>query len=232
MKRLIFTLTAALLAAAVMGGCAQNPSAETGERLAFPKTEWGMTPQEALEAYDLSFDDVTVSAAPQIFSGAEDAFYAACALECGETREVFGENALLTFYFADMVLGDTPVSTLGLIYAEARFPETALETYNALEEQLDGLAQRDADARIPTSWASAETLSTLDAAEDARQYFDRRSLDAEAELAAPLAELSLFSEIAEGQETPDAILRWYGLNAALAAYLEENEDPVNAFAEG
>lgn len=44
MKRLIFTLTAALLAAAVMGGCAQNPSAETGERLAFPKTEWGMTP--------------------------------------------------------------------------------------------------------------------------------------------------------------------------------------------
>ena len=162
MKRLIFTLTAALLAAAVMGGCAQNPSAETGERLAFPKTEWGMTPQEALEAYDLSFDEVTVSAAPQIFSGAEDAFYAACALGCGETRKVLGEDALLTFYFADMVLGDTPVSTLGLIYAEARFPETALETYNALEEQLDGLAQRDADARIPTSWASAETLgSTL-----------------------------------------------------------------------
>ncbi len=232
MKYRIFILLAGLLAAAALSGCAQNPAAQAGERLAFPKTAWGMTPQAVLKAYDLSFDDVTVSAAPQLFSGEEDAFYAAYALECAKEREVLGADAVLTFYFADMVLADNPAAPLGLIYVEARFPEVSQETHQALETQLDGLAQRGADARIPTSWEGAGTLASLEAGEEARQYFELRHLDAEAALSAPLVSILLAGEIANGQENPDDVVRWYGLNAALAAYLEENEDPVFALAEG
>lgn len=229
-KQILAGIAAGILAAVSLSGCggAKEPEG-TDVVLTFPKTSWGMTPQQVMKAYSLSAEDVVFSTAPQLFAGTEDDFYAAYSMKAEKDVKVLGEEAELTFYFADLVLADNPAAPLGLIYVEARFSDAALETHQKLEAELDALAERTDDPR--TSWGSGVSLSGLETAEEARAYFEARKLDAETELAEPLVTIFSFSEVVEGQENYDDVIRWYGLNAALAAFLEKGEDPLLAMAE-
>ncbi|MGI5893026.1 MAG: hypothetical protein ACOX6P_00370 [Candidatus Merdivicinus sp.] len=223
MKRFSFKMFALILTVFCLCSCQENPkvSTNTGKYLPFPKTEWGMTPQEVMDAYDLSIDEITIMATPQIFTENELKFFAPFAIQTKESTDLFGEKAVLTFYFADLMMAYDRIDTIGLFYAEAKFPDISIEQHNHLEEQLSALAEKSDDETRPT-WTISETLAAIDQAEAANEFYSLRKLDAEKELAEPLTTIWLFSEIVEGQQNPNDVIRWYGKNAALAEYLSSD----------
>lgn len=226
MKRIWKFVLLVLAAVLVPSGCGKLEPESVDNLLNFPKTQWGMTPQETLDAYHLSMEDVTIRTAPEVFSENESRFFTAFCLETKEEREVLGEKMRLSFYFADLTVSSRVEDTLGLFYVEGSFRTESMEERTRMQEQIAALSAPSDDPRV--AGQSGLYVGELNSAEAVTQFCELRQLDNSRILTDPLVTIYLYGTADASEEMTDT-LRWYGLNAALGQYLEEFPDPLEQY---
>lgn len=225
MKRIWKFVLLVLGVVLMLSGCGKPEPESIDNLLNFPKTHWGMSPQEALEAYGLSMEDVTIRTAPEIFSEDESKFFHAFCLESEKEQEVLGEKMRLSFYFADLTVSSRVEDTLGLFYVEGSFRTESMEERTLMQEQIAGISAPSDDSRV--AGQSGLYVEDLDSAEAVTQFCELRQLENSRILTDPLVTIFLYGLVDDPAEMTDT-LKWYGLNAALGQYLKENPDPLQS----
>lgn len=186
-----------------------------------------MSPQETLDAYGLSMEDVTIRTAPEIFSADESNFFSAFCLESEKEQEVLGEKMKLSFYFADLTVSSKVEDTLGLFYVEGSFRTESIEERTRIQEQIAAVSAPSDDPRV--AGQSGLYVENLESAEPVQQFCELRKLDGSRILTDPLVTVFLYGNADNSGKTTDT-LGWYGLSAALSQYLNEKPDPLEQYA--
>ncbi len=144
--RIILFVTA-LLAVLSFGGCQAKETPISGERLAYPGTEWNMSPDEVKAALGLT-EDMCVMVSDT--AEESEALYQRYAFRT--EQRVLGEDATVVFVFMDYVAEEYFGLQQVYVYFHAEADHASL--LKALEEQL-GTPAGDSMHR----WNASETIT-------------------------------------------------------------------------
>lgn len=222
-KLITFPLLLSILV--LIGSSCSAPKTEWNKEgkyhsLNFPNMEWGMSPEEALNAWGLTFSDVTML--PR-----EDRYYSAIVLNVQKEIEikVFERPATLSFYFGyfkdDKGRAKTP---LGLIGVESWFH------YEDLDSVLQTCRNLYGESFSPGSLNNSQgRVSNLPDAALQQKVRDFYQMVNGYEMT-PFQEVLTVLDLKQETKAPYQVrLTYGGTVAAVVHYLEQNENPFTEY---
>lgn len=215
MKRYLFAAAALACLLLPLSGCQKAAGAESYTLARFENTDWGMSPQEVLEARGLSLDDVRIA---DVYEGSQPGGYQVYSLVAEE--DVLDIPATVTYRFTENYI---PA-------AQKELPPIGLTTVIVDFEDSGGWTAYEKQYGEEFTNREYYTAEDLDVSEELQQkvadFHQIRGNDTESrpEAAKEWAE-SMVQFYTQGEDGVCQV-RYDGLNMAIADFLAEQEDPA------
>lgn len=220
-KLIIFPILFSILV--LIGSSCSAPKTEWNKEgkyhsLNFPNMEWGMSPEEALNAWGLTFSDVTML--PR-----GDSYYDVIVLNVQKEVEVFERPAALSFYFGYFKDDNGRTKTpFGLISVQSWFH------YEDLDSVLQTCRSLYGESFSPgiLNYSQGLISNLPDAALQQKvQNFYKKVIGYEM---TPSQDPLTVVELKQETEAPYQVrLTYGGIIAAVVHYLEQNENPFTEY---
>lgn len=190
------------------------------QSLNFPNMEWGMSPEAALKAWDLSFSDVTML--PR-----DDSYYGVIVFNVQKETTVFEHPATLSFYFGYFKDGRGRTETpFGLIGVKSWF------AYEDLDAILQTCKNLYGETFSPGGlFYSQGKVSNLPDEALRQKTEDFYQMVNGYEMTSPQDVLTVMELRQETEEPYRVRLTYGGTTAAVVRYLEQNENPFAEYSQ-
>lgn len=190
--------------------------------ISFDKTDWGMTPQEALKALNVNFDDVEI-----IPSTYFDGFYQSYRLNLLKPVIIDDLEVELELVFQNLVVDEKIVAALGLTDVNVTYPDVDDDLYNLLSDKYRKIGENhESSAKIGIPTTTYDNMPS-ELAKKIEDFYNRRDMTFcdESKHIFGITSLVEFNHKLTDL-TISVNIDYNGFIVALAKYLSDNPDPA------